>query len=69
MKIVRFENINDNVIEALKLATPDREELIRKLLPKFLQNLGRNFAATEGSSTYNSFLTKQFEYVFYILKK
>jgi signal recognition particle GTPase len=69
LKIVRFENITDNVIEALKLATPDREELIREILPKFFQNLGRNFAALEGSSTYNSFLTKQFEYVFYVLKK
>jgi hypothetical protein len=25
------------------------EELVRKLLPKFFHNLGRNFAATEGS--------------------
>ena len=69
LKIVKSENITDNVIEALYLAAPDREKLIREILPKFFQNLGRNFAAMEGSSTYNSFLTKQFEYVFYILKK
>ncbi len=68
-QLVKFENITDNVIEALKLATPSREELIKKLLPKFLQNLGRNFAATAGSATYNFFLTKKFEYVFYVLKK
>lgn len=68
-QLVKFENITNNVVEALKLATPAREELIRKLLPKFLQNLGRNFAATAGSETYNSFLTKKFEYVFYVLKK
>ena len=68
-QLVKFENITDNVIEALKLSTPSREELIKKLLPKFLQNLGRNFAATAGSATYNFFLTKKFEYVFYVLKK
>jgi len=68
-QLVKFENITNNVIEALKLSSPGREALIRKLLPMFLQNLGRNFAATAGSETYNSFLTKQFEYVFYVLKK
>jgi len=68
-QLVKFKNITNNVIEALKLSTSGKEELIKKLLPKFLQNLGRNFAATAGSETYNSFLTKQFEYVFYVLKK
>lgn len=61
--------ITKNVVEALKLSTPNREELVRKLLPKFLQNLGRNFAATEGTITYNKFLTSEFEYVFYVLLK
>jgi len=68
-RLVKFENITSNVVEALKLASPGREKLIKKLLPKFLQDLGRNFAATAGSKTYNSFLTGQYEYVFYILKK
>jgi len=69
LHLIKFENITKNVIEALKLATPDREDILKKLLPKLLQNLGRNFAATEGSKTYNSFLTGQFEYVFYVLSK
>ena len=68
-QLIKFKNITNNVVEALTLATPSREELIKKLLPKFLQNLGRNFAATIGSGTYNSFLTKKWEYVFYVLKK
>ena len=68
-QLIRFENITNNVIEALTLTSPSREELIKKLLPAFLQNLGRNFAATKGSGTYNSFLTKKWEYVFYVLKK
>ena len=69
LKIVKSENITDNVIEALSLSAPDREKLIREILPKFLQNMGRSFAAMRGTSTNISFLTKQFEYVFYILNK
>ena len=65
----KHEVITENVLEALKLSTPNREELVRKLLPKFLKNLGRNFAATEGTTTYNKFLTREFEYVFYALMK
>lgn len=61
--------ITENVVEALKLSTPSREELVRKLLPKFLQNLGRNFAATEGTTTFNKFLTREYKYVFYVLSK
>ncbi|MGA1977440.1 MAG: class I SAM-dependent methyltransferase [Bacteroidales bacterium] len=68
-QLVKYENITNNVIEALTLSTRRREELIRKLLPKLLQNLGRNFAATIGSGTYNSFLTGHYEYVLYVLKK
>ena len=40
-----------------------------KILPGFLQSLGKNFAATEGSSTYKKFTTREFEYVFYVLMK
>lgn len=68
-EILKFENITAHVVEALELSTPGREELIKKILPRLLQNLGRNFAATEGSETYNSFLTKKYEYVFYVMRK
>jgi len=68
-KRLKNEVITENVLEALKLSTPNREKLVIKLLPKFLQNLGRNFAATEGTTTYNQFLTREFEYVFYVLSK
>lgn len=68
-KRLKNEIITENVVETLKLSTPNREELVRKLLPKFLQNLGRNFAAIEGTTTFNKFLTREFEYVFYVLSK
>ena len=68
-KFVKKEDITDNVVEALKLATPDREILIKKLVPGFLQSLGKNFAATEKSPTYNRFTERYFEYVYYVLLK
>lgn len=68
-KRLKNEIITENAVEALKLSTPNREELVRKLLPKFFQNLGRNFAAIEGTTTFNKFLTREFEYVFYVLSK
>ena len=68
-KIVKFDNITNNVVDALKLATTGREVLIKKLLPKFLQNFGRNFAATEGTSMFNKFSTQEFKYMFYVLMK
>jgi ubiquinone/menaquinone biosynthesis C-methylase UbiE len=68
-KLINKENITSNVVEALKLATHEREVLIKKLLPVFLQNLGKNFAATEGSPTYNRFANGHFEYIYYILEK
>ncbi len=67
--IVKKQDITPNVVEALKLATPDREKLVKKLIPSFLQDLGRNFAATEGSPTYNKFATGKYSYCVYLLQK
>lgn len=69
LQIEKKQNITANVLEALELATPDRELLIKKIVPGFLQDLARNFAATTGSATYNKFLTGKFIYKYYILKK
>ncbi len=66
--VIKQENITENVVEALKAATPDRIKLVEKLAPKFLHGLAKNFAAVEGSETYNYFVTKHYEYVYYLLK-
>jgi len=63
------KTITANVVEALKLSTNEREKLILKIVPKFLHDLGKNFAATEGTPTYNKFLTGEFKYLFYVLMK
>ncbi|RLD80189.1 MAG: class I SAM-dependent methyltransferase [Bacteroidetes bacterium] len=68
-QVEKKQDITSHVVEALKLVTPDREILINKILPGFLQSLGKTFAATEGSSTYNKFTKREFEYVFYVLMK
>ena len=69
MNLVKDENITANVLEALKLSTNEREKLIHKIIPKILHGIGKKFAATEGSTTYNKFSTREFEYFFYIFKK
>ena len=59
----------NEVIEALTLATPDRLILIKKMVPSFLQDLASNFAAIIGTTTYNRFVNRYFEYVNYKLIK
>ncbi len=62
-------DITENVVEALTLANPDREKLIKKLAPRFLHELCRNFAATVGSPVYKKFATKELVYIYYIIRK
>ncbi len=69
LQIEKKQDITQNVVEALKSATPDRELLIKKIVPKLLQNLAGQFAAIAGTPTYNKFLTRKFIYFNYILKK
>ncbi|MCK4661636.1 MAG: class I SAM-dependent methyltransferase [Bacteroidales bacterium] len=68
-KFVKKENITNEVVEALTLSTPERKVLINKIAPVFLRNLAHKFAATAGTSTYNHFANRYYEYVYYILKK
>ena len=69
LKFVKDENITANVLEALKLSTNEKEKLIHKIIPKLLHSVGKKFAATEGSTTYNKFSTREYEYFFFILIK
>ncbi len=61
-------DITGNVVEALALATPDREVLIKKIAPRLLHELCRNFAATIGTPTYNKFLKRKMLYMSYVLR-
>ncbi|MFP4366535.1 MAG: class I SAM-dependent methyltransferase [Bacteroidales bacterium] len=62
-------DITEYVLEALTIATPERENLIKKIAPKLLHNLSKKFAATVGTPTYNKFRTKKFRYLHYVMRK
>ena len=68
-KIERHEIITTNVLEALKLSSNNTEKLIQKIVPKLMRSIGRKFAATEGTPTFNKFETRKYEYLFFVLTK
>ncbi len=63
------QDFTENVVEALTHMTPERKELVKRLLPKFLHGLGNNFAAVKDTETYNYFKNRKYEYLHYVLKK
>ena len=67
--LIKDEIITENVLEALELSSKEKENLIQKLVPKILQNIGKQFAATAGTLTFNKFASREFEYLSYILVK
>lgn len=69
LKVLRNEKITSNVLEALKLSSPKTEDLVHRLTPKIVHGIGKKFAATEGTPTYNKFATNEYEYLFYVLTK
>lgn len=68
-EVVRTEIITPNVLEALKLSSKETEKLIQKIAPRFMHGIGKKFAATEGTPTFNKFVSHEFEYLFYKLNK
>ncbi|MFH1827051.1 MAG: class I SAM-dependent methyltransferase [bacterium] len=69
IKIIKEENITDNVIKALNLDNSRKVNLIKKLVPKLLYKPAQEFAGAKGSEVYNSFLNRDREYFSFILKK
>lgn len=68
-KFLKNETITPHVLEALNLSYDERIKLIHKIAPRFLHGLGKKFAATEGTPTYNKFQNGHFEYFNKILQK
>ena len=68
-EVVTNEIITPNVLEALVLSSGETEKLIKKIAPKFMQGIGKKFAATEGTPTFNKFVSHEFEYLFFVLTK
>jgi len=68
-KVISHRNINKEVVDALTLDDSRRRFLVKKLMPKILQNSALNFAGVVGSETYKKFETEKFVYFSYILQK
>ena len=68
-KIISHRNINKEVVDALTIDDSRRRYLVKKLMPKILQNSALNFAGVIGSDTYKSFESEKFVYFSYILQK
>jgi ubiquinone/menaquinone biosynthesis C-methylase UbiE len=69
MTMLKEEFINRQVVNALKLDDDRKRKLVRKLTPVFLHKVALNFAGTVGSETYNRFVSGEYIYFSYILKK
>lgn len=67
--LLRHELITLNVLEALKLSSAKREDIVHRLTPKIAHRYIKDFAGTEGSPTFKKFATNEFEYLLYILTK
>jgi ubiquinone/menaquinone biosynthesis C-methylase UbiE len=68
-KLLSYNKITSNVLEALNLSTSEREKLIPRVFPKFMHRIGKKFAATVGTPTYNKFASNEFEYFYFVLAK
>jgi len=68
-EVVREKRITDNILRALDLDEERKQALIRRGVPWFLRNMFRQFAATRGTSLYNSFDKGGWEYFSFVLRK
>ena len=69
MTILKEEFITRQVVNALELDDGRKRSLVKKLTPLFLHKAALNFAGTMGSETYNRFVSGEYVYFSYILKK
>jgi ubiquinone/menaquinone biosynthesis C-methylase UbiE len=69
MNLIEYQEINTNVINALKLDTPRRKNLVEKLIPGFLHKTALNFSGAVDSPTYNQIVSGELVYYLYIFQK
>jgi ubiquinone/menaquinone biosynthesis C-methylase UbiE len=68
-ELISKEIINPQVLEALDNSAMRRHEQIKKIAPKIFHNIANQFAATQGTPTYNRFLNREFIYFTAIFQK
>jgi SAM-dependent methyltransferase len=67
--IVEEACITPNVFRALELYSEERSALIHREVPTVLKRAMRNFAAVEGTPTFEAFRRRELEYVRFVLLK
>ncbi len=68
-KIESRDNITNNVINALGKDSHRRVKLITTLVPGSLRGAFKQFAGTEGTARYDSFVNGKYEYWVFALNK
>jgi 2-polyprenyl-3-methyl-5-hydroxy-6-metoxy-1,4-benzoquinol methylase len=68
-EVISEENITSQVMTALERANEPKLNLLRARSPRLLYTRLQQFAATQGTSTYEAFKGGTFEYVNFVLRK
>ena len=69
MTVIRETDITSNVLAALDRDHDRKAELIRRLIPRFLQPSFVDFAALRGSAIYTAFQSRKLHYWSFVLQK
>ena len=69
LEVVDEEEITANVVAALERDSDRKLQLIRQVVPRWLQGRFMRFAAIEGSQTYEGFRAGRTHYLRYVLRK
>jgi ubiquinone/menaquinone biosynthesis C-methylase UbiE len=69
LELQRTRNINAEVSRGMERNSASSQALIARHLPRFLQSVGRDFAGTRGSRTYNALAEGELSYRSYCFVK
>lgn len=61
--------VTPQVVRALELDDNRRRDLVKNLVPRFMQGIALDFAGAKGSSTYHSFASGKWVYFNYFFRK
>ncbi|MHA1188397.1 MAG: class I SAM-dependent methyltransferase, partial [Candidatus Heimdallarchaeota archaeon] len=68
-KIIKEENIIQNVVKALDIDSERRLKLMKEKAPKIIHGVAEEFSSTKGSKRYQEFADGTQIYLQYILQK
>ena len=69
LRTIQTRNISEEVLRGMDINSEKSKALVERLLPRVLQNIGRDFAAVRGSKVYESLRTGNMEYRSYCFQK